>query len=765
MGKELPMKTMMDLLAQPLAQQLGWCLVHFLWQGALLAGVYALGRALLGARSANARYLAACLTLFLMAAAPVVTFHARAPGRGETGAAFAPAQPPSLRAGSLPLATGPSQPPALDWPGARLLGEALATVEGALPWIVAAWLAGVGALSVRLLFGWAEVRRLRRRATEPLGGQLLGRLRELQARMEVSRPVRLFKSGLVKAPVVIGWFRPIILLPASVLTGLSPAQLEFVLAHELAHLRRYDYWVNLFQVAVETLLFYHPAVWWVSHCIREEREHCCDELAVAVCGNRMGYASALTALEEVRQSLVPVALAASGGSLVQRIRDVLGVAEEKAPRSRRRSLGNALAALGLLTMAASPLCLLFHPVRYQSMVRIAVEKDVTDVDPLGRTQSPMQFDPYFMQTEFERIQSKSILDPVIKDLELCTRWAKDYGELTLALQEARQLLRKNLDVRQSRNTSLIEIRVFSKRRDEAAEIANKIATTYRESRKKLKSDRAKAGIWALDEQLKIHDGKVKALQESVDDMRAKLHVEDWLADTQREGLPATREQENQRRLESERVSARAEYLQAEAMLTELKKLSPSQLKTAIYTVSQDAVLAKQLQDLSAAQQDLAKARVNYADDHPEVKKALVAVTAIEKQIEERVEGILTGLEVRAKSSLARAEQLEKELDKAKYLQERQAANISVYQQAKRELDNEQRLRDSLLLRTLQERVDAQLPRSSIVEIVDEAEPAIAAPSAEWRLAGAAFALGALLVLAGELLRISAPRLATAEKLG
>jgi uncharacterized protein involved in exopolysaccharide biosynthesis len=247
-------------------------------------------------------------------------------------------------------------------------------------------------------------------------------------------------------------------------------------------------------------------------------------------------------------------------------------------------------------------------------------------------------------------------------------------------------------------------------------------------------------------------------------MRARLHLEDWLVDTQREGLPATLEQETQRRLEAERVSARAEYLQAEAMLSELKKLSPSQLKTAIYTASQDAVLAKQLQDLSAAQQEHAKARVNYGDDHPDVKKALAAVATIEKQIEERVVGILAGLEVRAKSSLARAEQLVKELAEVKEREWQRAGLISPYQQLKRDLENEQRIRDSLLLRSEQERVDAQLPRSSIVQILDEAEPGISAPSANWRLAGAVFSLGALLALAGELLRLSAPRLETAGEL-
>ena len=112
-------------------------------------------------------------------------------------------------------------------------------------------------------------------------------------RLGVSRPVRLLKSALVEVPTVIGWFRPVILLPAATLTGLTPGQLEAILAHELAHVRRLDYVVNAFQCLVETLMFYHPVAWWISRCIREERENCCDDLVIKVCGDRLAYARAL----------------------------------------------------------------------------------------------------------------------------------------------------------------------------------------------------------------------------------------------------------------------------------------------------------------------------------------------------------------------------------------------------------------------------------------------------------------------------------------
>ncbi len=202
---------------------------------------------------------------------------------------------------------------------------ALRMIEPALPWFVAAWLTGVSILSLRLLVGWRTVHRLRSVAVTPAAEAWQARMRDLAARLRVTRTVRLVESALVDVPTVIGWLRPMILVPASALTGLTPRELEAILAHELAHVRRHDYLVNLMQTVIETLLFYHPAVWWLSGRIREEREHCCDDLAVEACGSRLAFAQALTTMEELRSRDIrhrpaALALAADGGSLLARIR-------------------------------------------------------------------------------------------------------------------------------------------------------------------------------------------------------------------------------------------------------------------------------------------------------------------------------------------------------------------------------------------------------------------------------------------------------------
>lgn len=200
-----------------------------------------------------------------------------------------------------------------------------ARLQKQLPWIVAAWLGIVCLLSLRLLLGYGRVRRIRRLSCESLGVSWTEKLVDLANQLRVSRPVRLCQSALVEVPTVIGWLRPVILFPASALAGLSPAQLEAILAHELAHVRRHDYLVNLLQNLIETLLFYHPAVWWVSRQLSQERELCCDDLTVLVCGDRMVYATALAMLEESRCAAGGLALAATGGSLLGRIRRLAGL--------------------------------------------------------------------------------------------------------------------------------------------------------------------------------------------------------------------------------------------------------------------------------------------------------------------------------------------------------------------------------------------------------------------------------------------------------
>jgi GWxTD domain-containing protein len=291
----------------PLAQSLGFALAHSLWEGVLIAAV--LAAALCVARSSRARYGAACAAMLLMLASFGVTLVRLMP------------RPAGLAQGPRPFIGVPAPPAAL--PIAPLPPPESLTLSGLLPWIAPFWAAGVLFFYIRSFGGWMAARHLRRSGVCRAPGDWQRRLDALAARLRVSKPVALLESCLAEVPVVMGYARPVILMPVGLLAGLPVAQVEAILIHELAHIRRQDYLVNLMQTFVEGLLFYHPAVWWISGAIRAERENCCDDLAVAATGDARQYAVALAALEQYRGAASDLALAANGGNLVKRIRRLL----------------------------------------------------------------------------------------------------------------------------------------------------------------------------------------------------------------------------------------------------------------------------------------------------------------------------------------------------------------------------------------------------------------------------------------------------------
>jgi beta-lactamase regulating signal transducer with metallopeptidase domain len=339
-----------DLLTAPVAQAIGWSLLHLLWQGALVAGILAAGLALLRDRSAQARYAAACAALALLPVLFVAT--AIRSYEAPAGTAAPPAQV-AAPAAATPAAAADVSIAAIDTP---LLRRAASATRAWLPRIVFLWLIGVTLFSLRLCISWLRALRLARRAAKPAPLAWQRSVAFLASAMSLRRAVQLLESAAVEVPAVIGWLRPVILVPASALAGLSVEQLEMVLAHELAHIRRHDFVVNLLQSLVETLMFYHPAVWWMSRRVRVERENCCDDLAVAVCGDALQYARALARLEELRATAPRMALAANGGSLMGRIRRLVSTPDLTASPSRWAAGAAVLSALiVVLALPATPL--------------------------------------------------------------------------------------------------------------------------------------------------------------------------------------------------------------------------------------------------------------------------------------------------------------------------------------------------------------------------------------------------------------------------
>ena len=316
------MQHLAQIPAHPLVHALGWTLLHFCWQGVLVAAILWCVLGLLGGESSQARYGAACLALALLVALPLATYARVASAeyalRAQTWSSEIVLDPGMM----LQVGVGA---PVEAWP-VRL---ALA-LDRCLPWILMAWFAGVLVFVGRLNFGLRVARRLKNAETRTPPSELLQAFDALRVRLGIARAVRLLHSARVQVPTVIGWLRPVVLIPASCLIGLSTEQIEAIFCHELAHVRRHDYLVSVFQSMVETLLFYHPAVWWVSKQVRRERECCCDAIAVGMGGDVLAYARALSYLEERRAGFPEFVLGANGGALKMRIKRLLGRPENTA---------------------------------------------------------------------------------------------------------------------------------------------------------------------------------------------------------------------------------------------------------------------------------------------------------------------------------------------------------------------------------------------------------------------------------------------------
>ena len=304
-----------------LIEGLGLALVHFIWQGAAIAASAAL--AMRWCRGARARYAIGMGALTLMLAVATLTLF---------GA------PASMALPAASFVFLPSLSPRL------------------LFWVVEFWLAGVALFSLRFAGGFLLLEKRQRGQSCAASGRVLALCRDVQQRVGLSRAIRYLECGWLKVPAVAGFIRPVVMLPLAALTGLSEAQLRAVIAHELAHVRRWDFLANLFQIFAETLFFYHPAVWWLNGRIRADREICCDEIAVSQIGNRIAYADALIEyaralawMEECKSAPGP-ALAANHGILSERIFHILGL-----PRARPRLAGLAASLMLLMAaMAAGP---------------------------------------------------------------------------------------------------------------------------------------------------------------------------------------------------------------------------------------------------------------------------------------------------------------------------------------------------------------------------------------------------------------------------
>ncbi|MBK27279.1 MAG: capsular biosynthesis protein [Verrucomicrobiales bacterium] len=372
----------------------------------------------------------------------------------------------------------------------------------------------------------------------------------------------------------------------------------------------------------------------------------------------------------------------------------------------------------LLTAITTTVVTFLIPPTYMSISRIAVEKDTSDIAPLMGVQTAQSsFDPYFISTEFEKIQSQIVLDAVVRSCELRDEWKDDNGGEPLTELVARKRLEKVIDVSQYRNTSIIELRAYDGDEDLAREIAQALAEQYKNYRSNLQKRRVEAGINKLKERMEKTDEEISVMQAKVDDLRVKLGISDAAG----EDSYSIVEPEIVRRYESELITAKGLYTQQATLLKGLKEQSFENLRESILTAYPDAQLDALVREYQTGQTTLANKSIDLGEGHPTIKSLRAALQSFDSQIQNRIQGILAGLELRVSSSLAQVNELQMAVDDAKSKEAKVQEEGREYFDAKRRLSNTTRMRDTILFRIMQEEVDLDLPKESSVEIIDKAD--------------------------------------------
>jgi uncharacterized protein YjbI with pentapeptide repeats/beta-lactamase regulating signal transducer with metallopeptidase domain len=317
-----------SFLPSGMVEAFGWMILHSLWQGAIISVV--LGLMMIATRkfSAKSRYFIAIVAMLFMPGTAIYTFIRHyAPERAvetvqlnTTGTVVA--------AGNIQTTenqiTSAAQPAADNGISSKLKSYRKYFYRN-IPLIVTLWLLGMLVFALKFLGGLAYTQRLKHYRVGPVSDEWQRTFSRLSDMLKLGKAARILQSTLVRVPMVIGYFKPVVLIPVSAFTGLSPKQLEIIILHELAHIVRRDYLINILQSVVEIIFFYHPAVWWMSKIVRTEREHCCDDIAIEASGDSVSFAKALANMQEqilVNENLA-MAIGRDSNSLIKRIKRLL----------------------------------------------------------------------------------------------------------------------------------------------------------------------------------------------------------------------------------------------------------------------------------------------------------------------------------------------------------------------------------------------------------------------------------------------------------
>jgi polysaccharide biosynthesis transport protein len=382
-------------------------------------------------------------------------------------------------------------------------------------------------------------------------------------------------------------------------------------------------------------------------------------------------------------------------------------------------------AVFLLVVITATIVTWILPESYSSTARINVQRDVADVSGVqnGMVAGMSSYDPYFIQTEFEVIQSEIILDQVIQNLNLNKAWGDKYHlDAPLKTAESRRILKGLIELRPTRNTSLIEIRVSSDSPEEAARIANEIATTYATHRQNERRDLTMHGINTFEGKLKEYDNSVANQEQKVDKLRMELGVVD--TDPQSTGPGSTLGPVNVLHYNSLKIDNEAQWIKGAELLKKLKEIQSTNvalLRQALPTAAPDTILNQMLQDFIATEERLVTQLNDLGTNHPDVQRTIKLRDQLDQKIDERVSGIIAGMEVQVSALYAVVSNSVQQVEEAKSNDMRIAESSRPYFLAKADLDRIKKFRDVLAMRMQQERIEVALPRETMVTVVDKAE--------------------------------------------
>lgn len=402
------MKKLTDIINYNTSSALGWTLIHSIWQGFAILLVFGILYYVFKPSVTRYRLGIGALTLQFMAA--ITTFFT----------VYQPVSPSAALPSNQAFGNFFLNNPNLIFTPKKLslLQQIEFFLQNNLDVFVMIWLVGTTLLLLRLLVGFTHVQSLKVQQVNPISADIQALMNSLLEKTQMPATIKLLESVRASVPMTIGWIKPVVLLPVGMASGLTVKQLEAILAHELAHIKRYDYLVNIFQNFVEILFFFHPATWFISGKVRDERENCCDDFAVEICGDSMVLAKALTQVASYQQQpRLAMAFGAKRQTFMDRIKRIIGIND-----SKPMSYGNWVAVLGMILVVALGITYAQKEIKKDSPTAKDEKSTVSKADAIDNIA------PVSVEDKIDMPADTSKLDEVEAEMEVLSKEMEKYGK-------------------------------------------------------------------------------------------------------------------------------------------------------------------------------------------------------------------------------------------------------------------------------------------------------------------------------------------------